>query len=151
MTNDIDITQPRECIYREFKGQPGPCPRCGGPLRTSYQTYMVITRRGNKTTDSFMMGSNTLGWFCENCPTVVINPLEVNDKLQYQLPHWDIGDEFVVVGLVNLDAVPPERRHLLLGEEGNPIPLIKFTNISNAQTPGRAALNRRPRVKGRFR
>ena len=151
MTKDIDITQPRECIYREFKDQPGPCPHCGGPLRTSYQTYMVITRRGNKTTDSFMMGSGTLGWFCENCPTVVINPQEVNGTLQYQLPHWDVGDEFVVAGLVNLDAIPPERHHLPLGEEGNPIPLIEFTNISDARTPGQPVSKRRPRVKGRFR
>src|SRR3990172_2170848 len=42
----IDIMRPRECIYKSFKGDPGPCPRCGSTLRQSYQTYLIATRRG---------------------------------------------------------------------------------------------------------
>jgi hypothetical protein len=151
MKNDIDISQPRECVYREFKGQPGSCPRCGGPLRKSYQTYMIVTRRGKKVTDSFVSGSDTLGWFCENCPTVVVNSLEVSSLLGHQLPHWDVGAEFAVIGLVDLDAVPPEKRHLPLGDDDNPIPLIRFTNISSEGKSGQPTLGRRrPRIKGRF-
>jgi len=123
----IDITIPRECIYQEFEEQPGPCPRCGGPLQQSRQTYLVDTRRGKELTDSFMIGGD-IGWFCTRCPTVVINPEEVTEFLMQPLPHWDVGEEFTIVGIVDLDAIPEEKRDLPLGDDDNPIPLVKFTN-----------------------
>lgn len=138
----IDITVPRECIYQQFKGKPGPCPRCGGPLQQSTQTYMISTRRGKKITDSFVVGSD-MGWFCTHCPTVVINSEELSDMLQYGLPHWDIGNEFIVLGIIDLDAIPEEKGHLPLGDDDNPIPLIEFTNISSEIAPGRPARRRK--------
>jgi len=125
----IDITIPRECIYQEFEGQPGPCPRCGGPLQQSRQTYLVATRRGKELTDNFIVGSD-MGWFCARCPTVIINPEEVSELLIHPLPRWDIGTSFAVVGIINLGAIPEEKRNLPLGDDDNPIPLVEFTNIS---------------------
>jgi len=125
----IDVTVPRECIYQQFKDQPGPCPRCGEPLHQSPQTYVVVTRRGHEIADSLIIGSD-FGWFCNRCPTVVINPEVVSRMLQHQLPRWDVGSEFAVAGIVDLDAIPEEKRHLPLGDEDNPIPLIEFANIS---------------------
>jgi hypothetical protein len=126
----IDITIPRECIYQEFDEQPGPCPRCGSPLRQSWQTYLVITQHGEEMADSFMTGGD-IGWFCTRCPTVVINPEEVTKLLMQPLPHWDIGEEFVLLGIVDLDAIPEEKRDLPLGDDDNPVPLVEFTNISD--------------------
>lgn len=126
----LDVSVPRECIYQSFEGQPGPCPRCGSSLQQSYQSYLIATRRGNKVTDSFMM-SNKMGWFCTHCPVVVINPAEVSRHLPYGLPKWDVGNEFVVAGIINLDAVPQDKRELPLGEADNPIPLVGFTNVSD--------------------
>ena len=78
----IDITIRRECVYQQFKGEPGPCPRCGGPLQQSRQSYLVATRRGEKITDSFMTGGD-MGWFCTRCPTVVMNMEKLSEVLQY--------------------------------------------------------------------
>ncbi len=50
----VDITIPRECIYQSFEGHPGPCPRCGGPLQQSRQTYMVATKRGRKLAEQIV-------------------------------------------------------------------------------------------------
>lgn len=144
----IDITIPRECVYKHFKAQPGPCPRCGGPLQQSRQTYLVATRRGRGTTDSFMIGSD-MGWFCARCPTVVINPEKVSELLTYQLPHWDVGEQFAVAGIVDLDAVPKEKHHLPLGDDDNPIPLVEFTNISRDEASRRA--KRQPEATRRGR
>jgi len=132
----IDITIPRECIYQEFEEQPGPCPRCGSPLRQSRQTYLVTSRRGQEITDSFIVGSD-MGWFCARCPTVVISPEKVSELLMHPLPRWDIGTEFAVAGIIDLDAIPEEKRHLPLGDDDNPIPLVEFTDISDetAQEP----------------
>ncbi|OGG52225.1 MAG: hypothetical protein A3F84_20695 [Candidatus Handelsmanbacteria bacterium RIFCSPLOWO2_12_FULL_64_10] len=99
-------------------------------MRQSRQTYLIATYRGNKVADDFI-ASNEMGWFCGRCPTVVINPSEVRQFLQYSLPHWDVGDEFVMAGIVNLDAVPEDKHELPLGEDDNPIPLVLFTNVSD--------------------
>ena len=129
----IDASIPRECIYQEFEKQPGPCPRCGGPLQSHSATYLVDTRRGTEITDSFIVGGD-MGWFCARCPTVVINSEEMTEFLTHRLPHWDIGEEFAVVGIIDLDAIPEEKRHLPLGDDDNPIPLVEFTSISDETT-----------------
>ncbi len=134
----IDITEPRECIYKSFEDHPGPCPRCGGPLQQSHQTYLILTTHGERIMDSFIIGSD-FGWFCLHCPTVVIDPADVGEMLQFPLPHWDTGDQFVVAGIVDLDAVPEEKDHLPLGSEDNPIPLVEFTNLSGGAQPRRPA------------
>jgi hypothetical protein len=127
----IDITIPRECIYKVFEDAPGPCPRCGNVLEKSAQTYMVATRRGRTMTDPFVLGSD-FGWFCPHCPTVVINPDKVDEMLRYAKPGWDIDSEFAVMGVIDLNAVPPEKAHLPLGGDDNPYPLVQFTNVSRA-------------------
>ncbi|MDY7078338.1 MAG: hypothetical protein SXV54_15585 [Chloroflexota bacterium] len=128
----IDITIPRECVYQQFEEQPGPCPRCSGPLRSHTATYLVDTRSGGKSTDSFFIG-NDMGWFCARCPTVVINPEEVSEFLMHSLPHWNVGTEFAVLGIVDLDAIPEEKQNLPLGHDDNPVPLVAFTNIDQEQ------------------
>ena len=132
----IDITIPRECIYKKFKGQPGPCPRCGGPLQSHAATYLVDTRRGKKIADSFMIDGD-IGWFCARCPTVVINPEEVRKFLGPGLPGWNVGAELAVLGIVDLDAVPEDKHDVPLGEEDNPIPLVEFTTVSDETMPHR--------------
>jgi len=124
----IDVTIPRECIYKQFERHPGPCPRCGGSLQQSRQTYLVDTWRGKELADSFIIDGD-IGWFCTRCPTVVINPEEVSEFLMHHLPHWDVGEEFTIAGIVDLDAVPEEKRDLPLGDDDNPIPLVEFTNV----------------------
>jgi hypothetical protein len=142
MNKQIDITIPRECVYQQFEDKPGPCPRCGGPLQESTQTYLIATRRGKRITDSFV-ASNDMGWFCTHCPTVVINPEQLSDVLQHGLPRWDVGNEFTVLGVIDLDAVPEEKQHLPLGDDDNPIPLVEFTNTSRKTAPGRPARRRK--------
>ena len=132
----IDVCIPRELVYREFEEHPGPCPRCGGPLQSHTATYLVATMRGKKDADSFFIG-NDMGWFCARCPTVVINPEEVSKFLLYGKPGWDTGTEFAVLGIVDLNAIPEEKRNVLLGEDENPIPLVRFTSVTREAAPRR--------------
>ena len=54
--------------------------------------------------------------------------------LGFSRPDWDAGEEFAVMGIVDLDAVPAEKRHLPLGEDDNPIHLIEFANVRGKGT-----------------
>ncbi len=143
MRSEIDLSEPRDLVYEAFEGEPGPCPQCGGRLLQTNQTYSVSTRRGRKVRDSFVMGSD-FGWFCGGCPVVVINSHKVRQMLAHSVPHWDVGNEFCVEGIVDLDAIPENKRHLPLGGDDNPIPLINFKS-PHAPPP----LNKRDRQKRR--
>lgn len=144
--NQIDIRTPRQAVYRSFEDKPGACPACGGELLQSMQTYMVATRQGKRLADSFMLGSD-FGWFCRSCPLVVINTAEVGKMLSFGKARWKIGSEFLVLGIVDLDAVPTDKRRLPIGAPGNPIPLIEFSNLAASERPN--ARKTQPRSKRR--
>ncbi len=131
----VDFSIPREYIPWDGKGAPGPCPRCGGTLQQENATYMVLTRRGNKIMDSFITNSRE-GWFCTQCPALLINPQSVAGIFSHPLPgKWDLGEAFAIEGIVNLNAIPKNKQHLPLGAANNPIPLVLFTNVSTAAAP----------------
>jgi hypothetical protein len=142
----IDPSVPRVCIYRGFEGEPGPCPRCKGALYQQHQLYTIATRRGSRMTDAFL-SSGDFGWFCEDCPAVVIDPASVGKMLSFSKPGWDTGDEFSVLGLVDLSAVPEDKSHLPLGDDDNPIPLVEFTDVSGR--PGARKASRRRSKRSR--
>jgi hypothetical protein len=90
------------------------------------------------------MISDDTGGFCPQCPTVVINPAVFGERLQYGLPHWDMGSAFAVVGILDLDAIPEEKRHLPLGGDDNPYPLVEFTNLADEREPRRSTRQVKP-------
>ena len=83
------------------------------------------------------------GWYCDACPVVVINSRQVSEMLGHSMPHWDVGNEFCVEGIVDLDAIPEHKRHLPIGGDDNPVPLIEFQGPSAA--PRRQPLNKQER------
>jgi hypothetical protein len=123
----VDLTLPRVCYYRAFGDDAGSCPSCGSVLIQHYASYLISTSEQGQAADSFISGSKA-GWFCAQCATVVINSNAVGYLLSQRLPHWNIGQRFVVLGIVDFDAVPQEMRRLPLGSDDNPIPLVAFTH-----------------------
>jgi len=146
----VDLSISRECVYRKFKDHPGPCPHCGKPLRQWTAVYLVATRRGDVPSDTFVI-SNDDGWFCTHCPTLVINPDEISDFLQMAKPGWDIGEEFALLGIVDLDTVPDDKQHLSLSDPDCPLPLVEFRNLhrskqsSSTRRPPRSRTQRKKR------
>jgi hypothetical protein len=157
----IDFTLPRKCFYRTFAEHPGPCPACGASLHRVHKLYLVATGQGKRDADSFAVSSD-MGWFCIDCPTVVINESQASELLATPLSGWDVGTEFTVVGLVDLDAVPPDQKHLSL-DQIDPLPLVPFEDApgrkkqppshhsTKTKRPKRAKPKRRPAKKRRRR
>jgi hypothetical protein len=136
---------PRQAIYQSFKDSPGACPRCGADMIQEYQAYAVTTREGKKIADSFIV-SGDFGWFCNSCPTIVINKEEVGEMLSFQKSGWKAGSEFLVLGIVDLDAIPASKRHLPIGDPDNPLPLVRFS-----ETPQHAKPSKSPKRSKRKR
>ena len=138
----INIKIPRQAIYRSFTDDPGACPNCGEGLVNERQTYMVATRRGKKITDSFIMRDD-FGWFCKSCPIVVLNEKDIYKMFSVGAKKWgNVGQEYVALGIVDLDAIPADKQDLPLGGEDNPVPLIEFKDVYETEkilpTPPRA-------------
>jgi hypothetical protein len=144
----MDKTIERRAIYKTFTGNPGSCPQCGGKVQKSYQSYMVATRANGKMADSFMIGGD-FGWFCAACPTVVLDKKELEKMLSFCMPGWKVGNEIIVLGLVNLDAVPEKNKHLQLGEPGNPIPLVRFSSQGAADVSKPAGNSKQSKLRKR--
>jgi len=142
----IDPKIERKAIYKSFKGKPGPCPQCGGVLKQSHQSYMIATQTGGRKADSFIMGGD-FGWFCASCPTVVLNKLELDKMLSYSMPGWKIGKEIAVLGILNLDAVPSTKSHLLLGSPGNPVPLVRFSSHASSESGRPTTVSKQNKLK----
>lgn len=49
----------------------------------------------------------------------------------------DTDAEFTVLGLVDLESIPEDKRSLPLGGDDNPIPLVKITNMSEEKSKRR--------------
>jgi hypothetical protein len=88
------------------------------------------------------MGSD-FGWFCDACPVVVINSRQVKEMLGHSMSPWDVGSEFCVEGIVDLEAIPEHKRDAPIGGADNPIPLIKFKDPG--ASPPRKPLSKKQR------
>ncbi|MBI5709551.1 MAG: hypothetical protein HZC42_04490 [Candidatus Eisenbacteria bacterium] len=91
---------------------------------------MAVRQRGD--IQPFVVG-NDGGHFCEQCPVVVLEHSIFEESAVFGMGFArDI--QFVVLGLVDLDAVPEERRHLAFDDQKNPVPLVEFASMGREQT-----------------
>ena len=134
----IDISLPRHAIYSSFNDKPSACPRCGGELVKKNQTYAVATRQGKRIINSSIMRGD-FGWFCVSCPTIVINNNRIEEMFWFQ----KMDGEYIVLGIIDIDAIAAKKEHLPLGDPDNPLPLIKFTNSPQISIPSHPAKSRK--------
>jgi hypothetical protein len=115
------------------------CPECRGALEQESHAYVLAVREHAEITP-FVIG-NDGGHFCGKCPVVVLDHAEFTEFARLGMPQATDA-KFVVLGLVDFDSIPKEKRNRPIGEDDNPIPLVKFTNLDGATsrratTPGR--------------
>jgi len=138
---------PRKMLWSTEVGGTSICPRCGAQLEKEHHTYvMAVRERGD--IQPFVVG-NEAGHFCSKCPTVVLDWDEFNDLAGLCIQSSQAA--FVVMGLVDLDAIPAGKANVPLADDDNPIPLVKFTNITGANSPAASKRKRRDRTKGKKR
>jgi hypothetical protein len=110
-------------------------------------SYLMATRRAGKV-DLFMVG-NDGGHFCGNCPVVVLDHDEF-EQFAFIALSEDVRADFTVMGIVDLDAVPEDKRDVPFGDDTNPIPLVKFTNIDRPKD-SRASRSKDKRNRNRMK
>jgi len=132
--------------YIQSKEEIANCPDCDEVLVAEKSTIMLY---GKSDIDEGQFMSNLSGGhFCHNCPVVVFEQetieraitagLRIKNKFKYD-----------ILGLIDLDKVPEEKKHLELGIDENPIPIVQFLNDKNRITKPQKNQNKFGRKVGR--
>ncbi len=123
---------PRNMFWSTDVGGISHCPECEGRLESEHHTYVFATREGEEI-DTFIVGSE-IGYFCEQCPLVVVDYDSAAEVVSFG--RGSAGAfEFVAMGIVDLDAIPEDKKDDELGTDDNPVPLVEFTNIEQDSHP----------------
>ena len=136
---------PRKMYWSDEVREYASCPDCGTALESEQHTYMVVTRRSGDM--EFHMVGNTAGHFCADCPVVVLDRIEFERFVALAARRTDDVD-YVVMGTVDLDAVPEDKRSLRFDDDTNPVPLVEFTNVGGEKPSARSG-GKRPSSRKR--
>ncbi len=116
------------------------CPECGLPLTLDNCTVFIAAK--SDTYENEFMTNLTDSHFCKSCPVVVFNSDKIEEAVIIGSKRED-NLRYLICGIVNFNAIPEEKRHLEIGIEGNPVPLVHFlpdlnkTTIINDKKTGR--------------
>ncbi len=124
---------PRKMYWSDEAGGVATCPDCGGALESEHHTYVLATWLAGQ--QSIQAVGNTAGHFCAQCPVVVLDRRTMEQFVSLATRGAGTPD-YIVMGIVDLDAVPEDKRHLPFDEETNPLPLVRFINLDEPR-PGR--------------
>lgn len=140
--NIFDLSIPRRKYYSKDCGLSS-CPECGEALIEDGCTVMIAAK--SDTDEGEFISNLTGSHFCESCPVVVFD----SEKIEQAARLGIRGDErlrYLIEGIVDFNAIPPEKRQLEIGIEGNPVPLVDFlpdlnkTTVVNNKKVGRNEL-----------
>lgn len=133
MTKKYAASIPRKRYWTEEVGGKSTCPECRGSLDKEYHTYLLAVREQGEI-QTFVAGNDS-GYFCNNCPVIVLDGPVFAQAAALGQGKFAKGrgksdtTEFIVLGLVNTDAIPSEKSSTPFGADDNPIPLVQFTNM----------------------
>lgn len=142
----FNASLPRKMFWSKDVGGKDFCPECHDRLDRERHTYMLFTREG-RDFNQFIVGNDN-GYFCARCPVVVLDYEAFAESAMVGNP-TKYSFEFTVPGIVDLDAIPEDKKDIPLGEDDNPIPLMKFTNLSDIGDTRRRRSRDRRRNKQR--
>jgi hypothetical protein len=137
----FDASVPRRMFWSDKLVNKKKCPLCHSTLENEYHHYIMAIRSGKETTT--LATGNDSGDFCPECPVVVLERKgfeRVIEGIVKESPDWAMSGavSFVVIGIVNMDAVPEDKRHLPMGGDDNPIPLVEFLRESDTASKSEA-------------
>ncbi|MBU4374257.1 MAG: SEC-C domain-containing protein [Euryarchaeota archaeon] len=104
------------------------CPKCGSSLEKEYHSYVMLVRI-KKEFEHFAVGTDG-GYFCPECPVVVLDRDNFIELASVGLESTGYNESSIglaVAGIVDMDAVPEDKKDKPLGTEDNPIPLVPFS------------------------
>lgn len=126
----IDLSIPRRSYIVEAKNA-NKCPECSSSLKAEDSMFLVYVK-ANTNAEEDIYTTNDLGSrFCKKCPVVVLNIDKVEAAARVMVRGND--PQYLIAGIVNLDAIPEDKKEDELGTKDNPMPLVEFLPELNTQ------------------
>jgi hypothetical protein len=116
------------------------CPECGLPLVEDNCTVIIAAK--SDTDEGEFMSNLTGSHFCNSCPVVVFDSAKIEKAARLGIKGGN-NLRYLISGIVNLNAIPEEKRRFEIGTDENPIPLVPFlpdlnkTTVVNEKKTGR--------------
>ena len=107
------------------------CPECGSSLIEEYSTILLCAK--SDSDEGEFMTSLSGSHFCKKCPVVVFDIDKVEQAAKIGIKS-DENLNYFIAGIVDLNSIPKERRHLEIGIDENPVPLVNFLPDLNTKT-----------------
>jgi hypothetical protein len=126
----FDASVPRKMFWSTDIGGTDLCPRCHSRLENESHSYLMLVRESGDV-QQFIVGNDN-GYFCACCPVVVLDH-EAFARSAHAGSPSSRSFEFIVPGMVVLDAIPEESANIPIGDNENPIPLMRFTNYGDTE------------------
>ena len=107
------------------------CPECGSDLIEEDCTILIHAK--SDSDEGEFITNHTGSHFCNKCPVVVFD----SDKVETAAKYGIRGNEnlrYIICGIVDLDSIPENKKHIEIGCDDNPVPLIRFLPNLNNQT-----------------
>lgn len=99
------------------------CPECGIDLINENCTILISAQ--SETDKGEFMTNMSGSHFCNKCPVVVFD-LENIEKAAKLGIRGDNNLQYSIAGIIDLKSIPDSKKHLELGCDQNPLPLIHF-------------------------
>jgi hypothetical protein len=118
----INLSIPRRQYYNN-KYNLTICPECGSP---TIEYGCTILLGAETETDGGELITNLSGsHFCESCPVVIFDKHQIAQAAQLGM-RTSKKVKHGIIGIVDLDSIPKDKRHLEIGTDENPVPLVEF-------------------------
>lgn len=133
MTNKLkksDLTIPRRMYYSD-QCNLTICPECGSDLIKESCTILLGAK--SDTDEAEFITNLTGSHFCTNCPVVVFDAEKIEKAATLGI-RGDQNLKYIILGIIHLDSIPDNKKHLEIGCDENPVPLVPFLPDLNNQT-----------------
>lgn len=107
------------------------CPECNSELIDEGCTILLAVT--SNTDEGEFMTSLNGSHFCANCPVVVFDKEKVEQAARLGIK-GEKNLQYLIAGIVDLNTIPEEKKHLEIGTDENPVPLVEFSSDLNIST-----------------
>ncbi len=126
----FDVSIHRRMYFSEDCGLTS-CPECGLPLIKQNCSIFFTSISDSIEVDSITNLTNS--HFCDVCPVVVFDSEKIEQAVKY-VAKGKKSIRYSISGIIDFDAIPEEKKHVPLGIEENPVPVVKFLAPLNKST-----------------
>ena len=127
---NIDLSIRRRRYYSD-ECETTICPECNSELIEEGCTIILAVK--SDTDEGEFMTNLTGSHFCTNCPVVVFEYKKIEKAARLGIKRGK-NLKYLIAGIVDFNSIPKEKRHLEIGIDENPVPLVHFLPDLNIST-----------------